>query len=229
MPRGGQRQQPRRMGAAVAPDRLGQHARGAVAGRRRPAVRTCDHAVGPARSPDAAAARAGGRSRPAEQRPPGREFSGGVGRRRAHRGCRRAWCPSPGSRVPEPRRPRLRQGRAGPRVDRVRAGQARSRRGRPAARPAVDVTVGDGSRPAAALDRVPLHRARAAGVRAGPGHHRHSPRALRDRPGPLRAGIASRARGSRLVRGRARQLGGRGTWRSPDHVGTLGGQRGGHA
>ena len=83
------------------------------------------------------------------------------------------------ARLPELRRPRLRQDLARSAIARVRAQRRRPhRRPAPAVAP-VDVDVGDGPRPPAALDRVPGHRPQPTIRRAGSGHPRHRPRARR--------------------------------------------------
>ena len=163
LPRGGERREPGRVGAAVAAHGVGQHA---VDATGRPSAtagssRHGDPTDGAGRVPDAAPARA--RGRPSGTRRRGRltvdSSIAASDRRAAHRHRRGARA----AEVPDLVFPNYGDhAYAKVALDaalaRLRARAPRPRRRRAAARAAVDVAVGDGARPRAALDRVPGDR-----------------------------------------------------------------------
>ena len=128
--------------------------------------------------------------------------SRGVHRRSENGGFGRCGTPTAGVCLPQPWRPRLRQGRARRPQPGLRPRQPRPRRRSAVAQPVVGVAVGDGARPAPALARVPGHRASAASVGVGFRHPRDRARSSRLDDQPLSARVALRCRGPRLVRAR---------------------------
>ena len=125
----------------------------------------------------------------------------GLDRRTGHTDCRGARTRGAGSRLPELRRPRLRQGVPRSSVGGLRAHPPRPRSGRAAPRAAVDVALGDGPRPRAAVDRVPGDCPQRAARRARSRRRQHGARPRRIGRKSVPAGVDPRGRVAQLVRG----------------------------